>query len=104
MCTHTCMVQGDLALYEDTTAYVSDSPESRLPREFTAQECSMEHDDLTVYADDIACINDSPKSNFEHNIPDEFTQQEYDALFHEYLCSIAPPVVKATIPDQLQGA
>jgi hypothetical protein len=127
------MAQGDFTVYADGTACINDSPKSKvdsnIPSELTDQECGMAWGDVTVYADGTACISESPKSMFDHNIPSELMEQEYDAMFHEFLCSIAPLVVvpqmlpsdvteveskalfhessvlmEVSVPDQFQGA
>lgn len=45
-----------------------------------------------VYADGTACI-DTPTFNRDSCIPCELTEEEGEAVFHEYLSSIAPPVM-----------
>lgn len=43
---------------------------------------------VTVYADGTACTNDRP--TLDVDLPDEFTEQENEALLHDHLCHIAP--------------
>lgn len=78
-------------------------------------------DSNNVYADgtmSIDSISSRSVSQSSLGLPCEFTEPENEASFHDYLCSIAPPVMvkgdskvplersasKASPPDQLQGA
>lgn len=58
-------------------------------------------DSMNVYADGTACVNSPIHANRDMGMPCEFTEEEHEASFHQYLCDMAPPVQVPQTPVRL---